>query len=154
MEDITTLPPIQQLDKVLGILQNFSKSIQEIQKELKLDTKPETFQQVRLILNKLKKDEYADEVESFVPDRLGVGAQEKFISYKITFEGSVFKASDGYAGERLLLNAENIRLERIEQKARANQKILMLLTIFVCLGTLAQAIYALVELYWKYHWFH
>ena len=105
------------------------------------------------ILSKLQKDGFVD-IDYGDTKPPGFHNDLYKNRYQITFEGIYFiKHQDGYQGLQNQKTFENTRLAKIEQKAKANQMFLTWLTILVAAGTLAQAAYALVKLYWEHHWF-
>ena len=50
-------------------------------------------------------------------------------------------------------NSENIRLSKIENELKSNRNWTLWLTIVLTVGTVAQALYAVVQL-WDHGWFH
>lgn len=151
---MTELTPIQKLDSVLESLDYRPKTIDNIQFELKskgIDF-PSTL--IESIVNKLQKNEYAYEVELLVPDMLGVGAQTMFYSYKITFEGEVFKTLGSYQGLQNEKNVQLARLLQVEYEAKVNRNWMLYLTALLTFSALATIVYYCVDLYWKYGWFH
>ena len=108
------------------------------------------------ILNKLEKDGFVNEHQRAVTNMAGIfGMTETvYLSYSVSFEGTYFILHQGgYTGIEQLKNAENIRLEELEKKAKVNQTFLLWLTVLASVGTLLQAIFALAELYWHHGWF-
>lgn len=74
--------------------------------------------------------------------------------YAITFDGAYFiKYMGGYQGLQNQRTAENTRLSNIEKELRANRNWTLWLTIVLTVGTVAQAAYAIVKLYWENGWF-
>lgn len=151
--DFYSLNPIQKLDAVLESLELYSETVNNIQRILRLKLEPATLYEVQMILNKLIKDGYAEELKSVVADRLKVGAQEIFYSYKITFEGDFLKSSGGYQELQNQKNAENIRLDKIESHQMEHRRWMNRLTLILAVSAVATVIYYGVELYWKYGWF-
>ncbi len=150
------LNAFQKLDLVLSVLEYHSMSLNEIQDKLKLERN--TFQEIRQIVSKLIKDDYAEELKVKQPYNGPSGFESPdgtyWISYKITFEGELLRQSGGYVQKEAIAAYENTRLEEIERKATANQRFLTWLTVIVAVGTLAQALYSLTKLYWEHGWFH
>ncbi len=148
------LSSIQKLDLILTSLKDYSQSINEIQDSLHLERK--YYNEIRLILNKLYKDEYAEIIESekryegpdiFKPPRPTID-----YSYKISFEGELFKEQGGYTQQKINNAYENIRLDNLEKNQKFHRKALTWLTFLVAVGTLVAGVFYLIEigkhLYW------
>lgn len=75
------LNPIQKLDAVLATLELSSKTINEIQKILRLKLEPSTFYEVRIIVNKLLKDGYAEEIKAKIPPPVFADSHESHYFY-------------------------------------------------------------------------
>ncbi len=148
------LSPIQQLDFVLSSLDNYSKTINEIQKELNLEIS--TFKDVRMILEKLVKDKYAQEIKEEVryegPAFLKPPGGTWSYSYKLSFEGKVFIQQGGYREQFKVNVAENIRLDNLEKRQKHFEWNQTLLLTLVAVGTLIAAVYYLMEIGVHYHW--
>lgn len=73
--------------------------------------------------------------------------------FSILSEALFFIAEGGYVGKYNSSVSENIRLEKIEKKQRANQRTVTFLTVILAVSALIEAVFVCVQLYWKYHWF-
>jgi hypothetical protein len=146
------LSPIQQLDLILGSLDNYSKSINEIQKELNLEIKSSIYQDVRMILEKLVDDKYAKEIrqENTPPDVLaGIISKTVSISYKLTFEGKVFKEQGGYNEKE---RTENINIRNLETETSLRKRNEKVTSISAAFAAVATTLYLLFELGKYFHW--
>lgn len=110
----------------------------------------EYYDEAEIMLTKLESDGYA---ESKVERSLRSTLTESF-KYKISFEGRLFIQSGGYAQKLIRDDAENKRIERLETNQQKYERFVFWLTLTVAVGTVFQALLAVADLYWKYHWFH
>ena len=155
------LTPIQQLDEALTFFVksgfekgglDFDTTLRLINEHTKLKTDGDLLGK---ILNHLIKDEYLSITTHNVWKQIGIGtSQVNEIRYHATFEGKVFNDLNGYAGNSIRRNAENIRLDKIEKNQRVHRVWMTWLTAILAVGTTLAAIYYCVELYWNHHWFH
>lgn len=166
------MTPIQKLDTVLNFLTNdyplYKKfvidnsdyhSMNGIVHEL-VAKYPEFKQQENFnkelgsIMDKLSFDGYAN--KELVPDGTqGENGEQWTIEfYSLNFDGAYFSSvGNGYLGLDLAKTAQNIRLEAVEHEQKVNRNWLLWLTIILTVSGVITAVYNLVELYWKYHWF-
>jgi hypothetical protein len=107
------------------------------------------FFELYLILDKLIDDGYA---KKHLINRVDLNTNEtkkNVVHYEITLSGKSFLHKGGYVGDAERINAENIRLEKIERNQRRNQNWMTLLTAAFAFGTLVSAFYYLIEI-WRF----
>ena len=107
------------------------------------------------MLNKLIRDGFVhfEDIPAGYDDPF-TKAPIKFRRYSISFDGKLFIEQGGYTQQAIRRNAESIRVETLERFQKATADRMTYLTIILAAGALIAALYYLVELYWKYHWFH
>lgn len=112
---------------------------------------------LKMALNKLKEDGYLD----FVQKKDGID-QWQFISdlsaaegmtIRRNFNGHLFVGNGGYRQQKINADAENKRVEKLENENRANQTWMIWLTVILAASAFLTLVYYCVDLYWRYHWF-
>jgi hypothetical protein len=137
---------IEQLDEVLEYLYaSEGASLIELEKEFK-----NTF--LNQILQKLIRENFVYIKKEPLVNKLG------FVNliidiYCISFEGMLLFEAGGYKQKLTNENAENARIDKLEESQQKTQSYLFWLTVLVSVSSAVQAIYNFVELYWKYGWF-
>ncbi len=148
------LSSAQKLDLILSCLKDYPQSINEIEDCLGFERKYGN--EIRTILNKLTKDEYADEIKSerryegypiFKPTEAIWD-----YSYKISFEGEFLREQGGYKQQKINNTSESIRLENHEKNQKFHRKALTWLTSLVAVGTLVAGVFYLIEIGRHFHW--
>ena len=129
------------LDKVLGVFYENPKihafRFNDLVEHLKDDAVFDMDMLVEII-EKLVSDKYIQE--------LGKVGESYFGYYSLTLEGKCFKIKDGYLGQFGRMNAENIRVEKLEHSTRVNRRFLTWLTALIAVGTLVAAVYYALEI--------
>ena len=153
-----SLEPTQKLDAVLSGLSIYGKYIPDIHQHLQIPTITSTTYEVQLIINKLIRDNNAEEIKVQMhydgPPQFEPPGGTWNIFYKISFEGSLLITNGGYTQLAINDAYENTRLEKLEKKQKENQIFLTWLTVVLAFGALVETIYYLVDLYWEHGWFH
>lgn len=103
--------------------------------------------EMELILNKLNKDAMLESFEF----KEQFGQKNK---YRITFEGRIFSQNGGYQKKYLDESSQNTQATALQKEQKDFRRNTILLTVILSVGTTIAAVYYLVELYWKHHWFH
>lgn len=113
------------------------------------------FGDILSILKRLEKDGYIE-----YDDRAVTKESPENRVYRLTFDGRFWIEQGGYRAEADRRKteadrgiAESIRAEKFEIAQKDYQTNMIVLTVILSLGTAISAMYYLVELYWKYHWF-
>jgi hypothetical protein len=73
--------------------------------------------------------------------------------FKISLDGRVFIAKGRYQGEIERANAEKVRLYQLKNRQSKLAVRQYYINLTIAIGTGIAAVYYLVGLYWKYHWF-
>ena len=122
----------------------FSEILDSIQLQFKCTQK-----ELAEILHTLEKDGHIFSEES-----------NKIREYKSAFYGRMFALKGGYHGaisrqnaEKDRLDAESIRVEKLEVYQRAQARALNVLTGWIAGGTIALALIELVKMAMENHWF-
>jgi hypothetical protein len=136
------LSPLEKLDAVLACLDKYRTEkpmeLPSLNETLKRDTGVDFWGELISILRKLEKDEY-------IYIRGGLWGDGTNI-YLITFEGRIYLEQGGYTQQRIKENAENIRLNKIENNQRLHRVLITILTVVLAIGTSIAAVYYLHEL--------
>ncbi len=156
------MSPIQKLDIVLNylatdllakphidhleIFQNLKK------KHPELNDTNDFGSQLYKILDKLIDDKFVKSASNNNRHRTITGNDT--LNYSITFLGEYQNSVGGYHQIQESEESERLRLEEIDKRAKVDRDRVFYLTLVISFGTAIAAVYYLVELYWKYHWFH
>ena len=141
------LTPVQKLDAVLEVLSKEYPQIWEYSEPeifvtvmhdfFEMDDRGAYGSEFKAIYKKLLKDGYIQNLRETAP------------YYSITFEGYYFlKYEGGYVGQLKRINAENIRLEKVE---RSQLQLTSLTKVLAFAGLLAAAYY-LILIGKHFHW--
>jgi hypothetical protein len=106
------------------------------------------------ILDKLKKDKYIISFSKGINRNMLHSLKMEHVVvdyYKITFEGRVFISQAGYKGEVIAKEAENVRLNKIENNQRVNRVLMAFLTGILAVGTVVAAIYYGLQIWDRYN---
>ncbi len=134
------LTPIEQLDTALRFISPLNKRY--------------------LTHDLLKKECFSNSNEIDVTAIIQQLVDDKYIrfddpnQFKISLNGQVFIARDGYQGDIDKANEEKNRIYQLEIRQSQMASRLYWINLTIAIGTSIAAIYYIVELYWKYHWFH
>lgn len=153
------LTPLQKLDKVLKILNDYHlEKINPNIAELLLKADDQiTLSDSYLVLNKLIADKYTIAIHD---ESVNAIAMDKEVTYKITFDGLVFIEQGGYQIEQELISSERTRIESTIIFQREQTLYLNRLTFWIAVASCIAAVYYLYflfqdlcwcEFYWQKH---
>lgn len=142
--------PIEVIDKVLHFFATKEIAKTYIPYDLILHSFKLYTNDLIMILNKLKKDEYVCREE--ITNKL---TKEVVNGYRITFEGLLFYNQGGYEQEMIRRNAESIRVEKLEISQQTLMAKLNVLTGWVAGGTIALVLVEILKmLNDHFHWWN
>ena len=139
---------VRTLDEVLNFL-NHTTTWKDLRDKFPDEKIPK--EELRIILRKLIRDKFVDRFSGLTllraDDETGYVLDSKI---QRNFEGDLFIEGGGYTQERK--DKANIEILKNIQNKLLERQYWINVTIAIAAGV--TAVYNLVELYWKYHWFH